>query len=48
MNEQLTIDMVMARAKKLFFVGIGGISMSSLAFVCRKRGYEVSGSDRAY
>lgn len=34
-------------AKKLFFVGIGGISMSSIAFVFASRGYEVSGSDRA-
>lgn len=48
MKEKVSIDAVMARAKKLFFVGIGGISMSSLAFVCRRRGYEVSGSDRAY
>ncbi len=34
-------------AKKLFFVGIGGISMSSIAFVFASRGYDVSGSDRA-
>lgn len=34
-------------AKKLFFVGIGGISMSSIAFVFASRGYEVAGSDRA-
>lgn len=38
----------MARVKRLFFVGIGGISMSSLAFCCRARGYHVGGSDRAY
>ncbi len=48
MNEQITLDAVMKSAKRLFFVGIGGISMSSLAFICRRRGYEVSGSDRAY
>jgi len=42
-----SIDGVMRRAKRIFFVGIGGISMSSLAFVCRERGYEVAGSDRA-
>ena len=48
MNEQNQIDIVMQTAKKLFFVGIGGISMSSLAFVCRRRGYTVAGSDRAY
>ncbi|MBQ8447667.1 MAG: UDP-N-acetylmuramate--L-alanine ligase [Clostridia bacterium] len=34
-------------AKKIFFVGIGGISMSSIAFVFKSKGYEVSGSDRA-
>lgn len=34
-------------AKKLFFVGIGGISMSSIAFVFKSKGYSVSGSDRA-
>jgi len=34
-------------AKNLFFVGIGGISMSSIAFVFKSKGYEVSGSDRA-
>ncbi len=48
MNEQIHIDEIMKRAKSLFFVGIGGISMSSLAFVCRRRGYIVAGSDRAY
>ena len=48
MKEQVSIEAVMRSAEKIFFVGIGGISMSSLAFVCRKRGYEVSGSDRAY
>lgn len=36
----------MAEAKKLFFVGIGGISMSSLALACRALGYKVAGSDR--
>ncbi len=34
-------------ARKLFFVGIGGISMSSIAFVFKSKGYDVSGSDRA-
>lgn len=41
-----SINLVMQNAKRIFFVGIGGISMSSLAFVCQKRGYAVSGSDR--
>lgn len=34
-------------ARKIFFVGIGGISMSSIAFVFHSKGYTVSGSDRA-
>ena len=38
---------VLENAKRLFFVGIGGISMSSIAFVFKSKGYEVSGSDRA-
>ena len=40
------IQSVMDAAKKLFFIGIGGISMSSLAFACKKAGYKVAGSDR--
>ena len=38
---------VLANARTLFFVGIGGISMSSIAFVFKSKGYAVSGSDRA-
>lgn len=37
---------VMEKIKNLFFIGIGGISMSSLAFACKKAGYKVAGSDR--
>ena len=37
----------LGNAKKIFFIGIGGISMSSLAFICKKAGYIVAGSDRA-
>ncbi len=33
--------------KRLFFVGIGGVSMSSLAAVAKKAGYDVAGSDRS-
>lgn len=40
------LSYVMENSKKLFFVGIGGISMSSLAFACKKAGYAVAGSDR--
>ena len=31
----------------LFFIGIGGVNMSSLAEISRRRGYRVSGSDHA-
>ena len=32
--------------KSVYFIGIGGINMSSLAHITRKRGFEVGGSDR--
>lgn len=35
-----------SRVKKIFFIGIGGISMSSLALISKECGYSVSGSDR--
>lgn len=38
---------VLENARSLFFVGIGGISMSSIAFVFKSKGYLVRGSDRA-
>lgn len=31
---------------KIFFIGIGGISMSALAVICKTIGYDVYGSDR--
>lgn len=37
---------IMANAKKIHFIGIGGISMSSLAAITKTRGYTVTGSDR--
>ena len=37
----------LGNAKKIFFIGIGGISMSSLAFICKEASYDVAGSDRA-
>ncbi len=48
MNLQTNIENTLSRAKSLFFVGIGGISMSSLAFCCKARGWRIGGSDRAY
>lgn len=38
---------LLADARKLFFIGIGGVNMSSLAVIAASRGYEVSGSDRS-
>lgn len=40
-------NLTLQSAKKLHFVGIGGISMSSLALLARRAGYAVSGSDRS-
>ncbi len=37
----------MASSRKIHFIGIGGISMSSLAAITEKKGYTVTGSDRA-
>ncbi len=38
---------ILDNAKSLHFAGIGGISMSTIALLAQKRGYTVSGSDRA-
>lgn len=40
------IKKMMSKAERVFFIGVGGISMSSLAAMTQKRGYTVSGSDR--
>lgn len=42
-----TICEVLANADKLHFIGIGGISMSSLAMIAIDSGLTVTGSDRA-
>ncbi len=47
MGQTEAVDRILRQARRLFFVGIGGISMSSLAWICRANGYEVAGSDRA-
>ncbi len=44
--ERNQIERLMKRAGRIHFIGIGGISMSSLAMITLKKGYEVSGSDR--
>lgn len=41
------IGKALADCKSIFFIGIGGINMSSLAHISKKRGYTVGGSDRA-
>ena len=39
-------EMIGFSPKKIFFAGVGGVSMSSLAKVCVLRGHSVSGYDR--
>ena len=41
------IRALLGNAKHLFFIGIGGVNMSSLAEISLLRGYRVSGSDHA-
>ena len=40
------IHMLLEHAHTLYFIGIGGVSMSSLAAIAQERGYLVRGSDR--
>lgn len=42
-----SIGRQLSSCRRLFFIGIGGISMSSLAQMSLLEGYEVGGSDRA-
>ncbi len=37
---------IMANSQRIHFIGIGGISMSSLAAITKNKGYTVTGSDR--
>lgn len=37
---------MLADCKSIFFIGVGGINMSSLALISKKLGYKVGGSDR--
>ena len=41
------IDAALENCKSIFFIGVGGINMSSLALISKRRGYSVGGSDRA-
>ena len=38
---------MLADCKSIFFIGVGGINMSSLALISQKNGYRVGGSDRS-
>ena len=40
------IGLMMKECKSIYFIGIGGINMSSLAHISHLRGYRVGGSDR--
>lgn len=40
------IQTLISGCKSIFFIGIGGVNMSSLALISAKRGYKVGGSDR--
>lgn len=40
------IGLMLAECKSIYFIGIGGINMSSLAHISHLRGYRVGGSDR--
>ena len=40
------IRLMLEKCKSIYFIGIGGINMSSLAHISHLRGYRVGGSDR--
>lgn len=46
-ERETNIKQKLTSIKSLFFVGIGGVSMSSLAAISKSRGYDVKGSDRS-
>ena len=41
------VNALLRAARKLWFIGIGGVHMRSLAHYCRAQGFEVAGSDTA-
>ena len=41
------ISEMLGGVSSIYFIGIGGINMSSLALIAKRRGYAVGGSDRA-
>ena len=40
------IQMMLENCNSIYFIGIGGINMSSLAHIAQKRGFRTAGSDR--
>ncbi|MBQ7720102.1 MAG: hypothetical protein IJT56_05900, partial [Clostridia bacterium] len=45
--ERLIDGIAKTRAPRVYFIGLGGVSVSSLALESLERGYAVSGSDRS-
>ncbi|MCQ2432808.1 MAG: UDP-N-acetylmuramate--L-alanine ligase [Clostridia bacterium] len=41
------LDALLPKGAALFFIGIGGVSMSALAVIAKEQGYRTGGSDRA-
>ncbi|MBP3917647.1 MAG: UDP-N-acetylmuramate--L-alanine ligase [Clostridia bacterium] len=41
------LEALLPKDRRLFFIGIGGVSMSALAMIAKEQGYTVGGSDRA-
>lgn len=41
------IQEMLSDCKSIYFIGVGGVNMSSLALISQRRGYKVGGSDRA-
>ncbi len=41
-----TIQNMLKTCKSVFFIGVGGVNMSSLALITKTRGFSVGGSDR--
>ena len=41
------ISELLEKCKSIYFIGIGGLNMSSLAHISHNRGFRVGGSDRA-
>ncbi|MBQ8576560.1 MAG: UDP-N-acetylmuramate--L-alanine ligase [Clostridia bacterium] len=47
MHSTKELEQLLPRGCRLFFIGIGGVSMSALAMIAKEQGYTVGGSDRA-